>query len=192
MNEILFSGARDYFLVEPEDGDSRTRIMRSIRTFPVTIALICVIFAASSFSLAASRDDLEPKLRQFLTLYSHKDVPGVMNLLAEADILVMGSDLSEVCTNRAQVEELLRNDFMLWESSSFGAIGPISTARSGKLVTAFFDVPFTFRRGASEQTVVVRFATVWKKQPQGWRLVQSANTTPTVGQSAKELVAPRH
>jgi hypothetical protein len=95
-------------------------------------------------------------------------------------------------SSRAQVEELLRNDFMLWDSSSFGALDPVSTQRSGQFVTAFFDVPFTLRRGGNEQTVVIRFATVWKKTPHGLKLVQSANTSPTVGQSAKELLAPRH
>ena len=115
-----------------------------------------------------------------------------MKLVADDEILVMGSDLSEVCSSRAQVEELLRNDFMLWDSSSSGALGPVSTQRSGELVTAFFDVPFMLRRGGNEQTVVIRFATVWKKTPHGLKLVQSANTTPTVGQSAKERLAPRH
>ena len=53
------------------------------------------------------------------------------------------------------------------------------------------DVPLTVRRGGGEQTIVVRFATVWEKTKQGLKLVQSANTTPTVGQSAKELLAPK-
>lgn len=47
-------------------------------------------------------------------------------------------------------------------------------------------------RAGGEQTVVVRFAMVWKKTPQGLKLVQEMNTVPTVGQSAKELLAPKN
>jgi len=116
----------------------------------------------------------------------------VMNLVGPDAVLLMGSDLSEVCTTRAQAEELLQNDFRLWDSSSFGEVRHVFTEKSGSLVTAFFEVPFTFKRGGDEHTVVIRFTTVWRKTPGGLKLVQSANTVPTVGQSAKELLSPRH
>lgn len=114
-----------------------------------------------------------------------------MTLFADGNILVMGSDLGEVCTTREQAAELFHNDFKLWDSSSFGSLGEVYTQATGSIVTAFFDVPFTFRRGGTDQAVVIRFATVWKRTPDGLKLLQSLNTTPTVGQSAKELSSPR-
>ena len=65
------------------------------------------------------------------------------------------------------------------------------TLKSGNPTTAFFDVPFTLSRGGNQQTLVIRFATVWETTKQGLKLVQSVNTTPTVGQSAKDLLGPK-
>lgn len=153
--------------------------------FPLILTL------ANPLTAGPSHNDLQSRIREFLDLYSKKDVAGVMNLVSNDSLLVMGSDLSEVCTRREQVEELLRNDFRLWDSASFGRPVQVYTHQSEGLLTAFFDVPFTLRRGGGEQTLVVRFATVWQKTKQGLKLVQSANTTPTVGQSAKDLLAPK-
>jgi hypothetical protein len=122
------------------------------------------------------------------SINSQNDLAGVMSMVAEGDVLVMGSDLQQICSSRAHVEELLRDDFKLWDRSSVGKIRMVSTQRSGKLITAFFDAPFPFRRGNNEQTVVARFATAWKRISQGRMLVQRANSTPTVEQSAQELL----
>ncbi|MEO8727412.1 MAG: nuclear transport factor 2 family protein [Acidobacteriaceae bacterium] len=155
--------------------------------------LLLFVFALPSVaqSTSASTNDLSSTLRKFLDLYAHKDVSGLMAMVADRDVLAMGSDISEVCTSRAQIQQLLEDDFKLWDSATFGSPERVFSQRSGNLVTAFFDAPFTLRRGGGEQTVTVRFAMVWKQTPQGLRMLQNANTTPTVGQSAKELLAPK-
>jgi ketosteroid isomerase-like protein len=163
-------------------------IRRNIVVLPV--CLILFLCAANPQATHASENELQSRIRQLLDLYARKDAAGVMKLVADEQVLVMGSDLSEISTSREQTADLFRDDFKLWDSSSFGALGKIYSHTSGNLVTAFFDVPFMFRRGKSEQTVVIRFATVWKKTRRGLELVQSLNTTPTVGQSAKELSTP--
>lgn len=159
-------------------------------------ALCLVLVSAALISFhplhaAAKDDDVAGKVHHLLALYSHKDIIGVMSLVGDGNIVVMGSDLSEVCTNRQQVEEMLRNDFQLWDSAFFGDLRNMFIQRSGDLVTAFFDVPFTLRRDGNEQSVVIRFATVWRKTRNGLKLVQSSNTVPTIGQSARKLLAPK-
>lgn len=165
--------------------------MNSSRVLYSPLCFLLILTLAQPLTAGPSHNDLQSRIREFLDLYSKKDVAGIMNLVANDDVLVMGSDLSEICTSREQVEALLRNDFQLWDSASFGKPAQLYTRQSGSLTTAFFDVPFTLHRGANEQTLVIRFATVWKKTKQGLKLVQSTNTTPTVGQSAKDLVAPK-
>ena len=165
--------------------------MKASRVSSFALLFLLMLTLANRVTAGPSHNDLQSRIREFLDLYSKKDVDGLMNLASKDSLLVMGSDLSEVCTRREQVEELLRNDFRLWDSASFGTPVQVYTHESGSVITAFFDVPFTMRRGGGEQTLVVRFATVWEKTKQGLKLVQSANTTPTVGQSAKELLAPK-
>lgn len=126
-------------------------------------------------------DDIAGHIHQLLDLYARKDVTGLMNLISKDGVLVMGSDLSEVCTTPEQVRELLRNDFLQWQSASFGNPRHIFTQRSGNLVTAFFDVPFTIQRGEERQSFVIRFSTVWRKESGGLKLIQSATTVPTKG-----------
>lgn len=126
-----------------------------------------------------------------LDLYARKDIAGVMNMMADHEVLIMVADLGEVCTSRADIEQLPRNDFRLWDSASFRRVNHVYTRQSGKLVSAFFDVPFTTQKAGQQQTFIIRFATVWRKSPQGLQLVESANTVLTVGQSAKEILTPK-
>lgn len=165
--------------------------MKPQRMLRFSLLLLLTIFCTGALRASTPGDDLPSRLREFLDLYASKDIPGLMNLVGDDSLVVMGSDLSEVCTTRSQVEELLRNDFRLWDSASFGTLSRVFTHQSRNTITAFFDVPFTMRRGANEQTVVVRFATVWSRTASGLKLIQSMNTVPTVGQSAKDLLAPR-
>jgi ketosteroid isomerase-like protein len=166
--------------------------MNPSRILYFALSLLLILTLANPINAGPSQNDLEGRIHEFLDLYSQKDVAGAMNLVSDDGVVVMGSDLSEVCTSREQVEELLRNDFQLWDSASFAQPVHVYTSRSESLITEFFDVPFTLRRGGNEQTLVIRFATVWKKTKQGLKLVQSTNTTPTVGQSAKDLLSPKH
>jgi ketosteroid isomerase-like protein len=165
--------------------------MKPSRVLCFALFFLLMLPLANPLTAGPSNDDLQSRIREFLDLYAKKDVAGVMNLVSSDSLVVMGSDLSEVCTRREQVEELLRNDFRLWDSAFFGKPVQVYTHESESLITAFFDVPLTMRRGGGEQTLVVRFATGWQKTKQGLKLVQSANTTPTVGQSAKDLLAPK-
>lgn len=151
------------------------------------LLLSLMILPAVSQAKEAPDHEVSVKIRFLLDHYAQKDVTAMMSLLSDRDVLIIGSDLSEICTTKEQAEKLFRSDFKLWDSSSFGLVSKIYTQQAGDMVTAFFDVPFTYLRGQNSQTVVVRFATVWKKSPQGLRLVQSMNTTPTIHQSAEEL-----
>ncbi|MDE3063549.1 MAG: nuclear transport factor 2 family protein [Acidobacteriota bacterium] len=154
--------------------------------------VLIVLFAFAVDSLHASEGDLRARIRQMLDLYASKDVSGLTGSLADEDILLMGSDLREVCTTREQVGRLLQQDFSQWDSASFGPVGAIFSRNSGDLVTAFFDVPFTFHKGLHGQTVALRFATVWRKTSEGLKLVQIMNAVPTGQSSANAAPIPEH
>lgn len=99
---------------------------------------------------------------------------------------VYGSDEAEFIVGRDALEHMFANDIRLWQGTAkFGALRNVSSIRSRDLATMFFDVPFSV---GGRPSVTVRFAMVWRREPDGWRLVQSSNVVPTKGQSAEELL----
>lgn len=152
-----------------------------VMNFVLVFALITAAYPLSA-KTRSSQDDLSSRIHELLTLYSKKDVAGLMNLVGDGNLLVIGSGLNEVYTSKEEVKEFLGNDFKLWDSASFENPDHIFTRKSGDLVTAFFDAPFTMQRGGNQQTLTIRFATVWKKTAHGLKLIQSMNATPTASQ----------
>ena len=126
---------------------------------------------------------------RLLDAYSKKDFNAAMALTDHEAVLVMGSDVEEVCDTRAKIEALLHDDFQLWTSASFGEVSLLSVRAEGDLGSAFFDVPFSMQRAPGKtDTMTIRFATVWRRRGGDWKLTQSMNCVPTVGQSAKAII----
>jgi ketosteroid isomerase-like protein len=157
--------------------------------------LLLVLLTASCLAVLPARatggddDAIKAGVRRLLKAYSDKDLPGVMALVAPDEILMMGSDLAEISDTREKVEAILKDDFLLWTTASFGHIAALSIKSSGGLASAFYEVPFTVKRGSGRpETLVVRFATVWRLQNGEWKLIQLMNAVPTVGESAKEML----
>lgn len=119
-----------------------------------------------------------------LRSYAANDVDAVVALLDD-DFVLYGSDVKEVVRTRDQLRQLMADDFLLWRTASFGELTDLDVRVQGTLATAHFHAPFS---AGGRPAVVVRFATTWRRAADGWRLIQSANTVPTVGQSAAELL----
>lgn len=150
--------------------------------------LIATALPAHAAPVGSSCEPLRASVARMLDLYSRKDAPAVAGLLDGQQVLVLGSDISEVADTRAKVDELLADDFALWNSASFGAPAFMNCRVQGELATAAFDAPFEMKRPDGQaMKVTVRFLTVWRATADGWRLTQSMNSTPTVGASAREL-----
>ena len=106
--------------------------------------------------------------------------------LIDPNIRLYGSDVAEIYSGREGAGKMFDMDTRLWGGAAhFGDLRAISECRSGDLATLFFDVPL---RVASRPERVVRFATLWRYSDGAWRLIQSANMVPTVGQSAEALL----
>jgi ketosteroid isomerase-like protein len=121
---------------------------------------------------------------QLLKSYAANDVAAVLGLLDD-DFVLYGSDVKEVVRTREQLRQLMADDFLLWRTASFGAVTDLDVRVEGSLASAHFHAPFS---AGGRPPVVVRFATTWRLVDGRWRLIQSANTVPTVGQSATELL----
>lgn len=139
---------------------------------------------------AATCDPLVPAVEHLLASYSMKDLDQVSSQLRTDEILVLGSDLSEVARTQGDVDAMLHADFELWGAARFGTPAFMDCRIQSDLATAAFDVPFAMQRhDGSSMNVTVRFLTVWSRSTKGrWLLTQSMNCTPTVGKSATDLL----
>jgi hypothetical protein len=121
---------------------------------------------------------------RFLDAYAAGDETTVMAALSQGPLHMYGSDVSEVAGDRAGVKKIFDADQRLWQkSASWGAVSHVSAVTQAGVSSLFFDR--VFKVGGRE--VVVRFAMVWVKEGDAWKLAQSSNTVPTTGQSAEQL-----
>lgn len=123
--------------------------------------------------------------RAFLDAYARGDAQAVAGMV-EPDVTVYGSDVAEVAHGPDGVRRMLANDAKLWGGPvQIGPMDHVTLTSEGRLAVLTFDAPFLL---PGRPAVPVRFSMAWRRGASGWRLAQSANATPTVGQSAEELL----
>jgi len=146
------------------------------------LALAPLTGSCATDGARSEKPDLAAHAKALLDAYAKGDKPAVMALIDPTT----GSDVAEIRSGREGAGAMFDMDARLWGGAAhFGDLRPISECRSGDLTTLFFDVPFNV---ASRPEMVVRFATLWRYREGTWRLPQSANRVPTLGQSVEELL----
>jgi ketosteroid isomerase-like protein len=159
---------------------------KPLRLLLAALAAVLFVSPVAAQSQPHPRDVIDAT-RGFLDAYARGDAAAVDAVLADA-VVVYGSDRAEVFRGKPAVRELLKADQQLWRgSATIGEISDLSIVEDGDFASLIFQAPFAV---GGRPPMTVRFSMVWRRTPQGWRLVQSANTVPTVGQSAAELLKP--
>ena len=133
----------------------------------------------------SDRAQVTSSVQALLTAYAANNQEAVIRLIDTREFSFYGSDVSEVVHSADQLRQLMAEDFKLWGSAKFGQVSGMDIRIGKDLATAFFNVPFS-AGGAPD--VTVRVSTVWRKNDGVWLLSQSANSVPTVGSSARELL----
>lgn len=123
--------------------------------------------------------------KSFLTAYVSGDKARVLAMTSDRDLHVYGSDESEVFSGKAALSRMFDLDQKLWSGvARFDGVRNMSAVCEGDLASLIFDDTFIL----GERRVPVRFAQTWRREDGAWKLVQSSNVVPTVGQSAAELL----
>jgi hypothetical protein len=152
------------------------------------LALLCtfaVPLAARADGPARERAAVEARVRSLLDAYAANDAAAVLALVDPNGFIVYGSDVSEVVTSAEGLKQMMADDFRLWGSAHFGAPSTLDIRQGKDLATAFFHVPFT---AGKRPPILLRVSSVWRKVNGTWLLTQFANTVPTTGSSARELL----
>lgn len=148
-------------------------------------AVGAAIFVLAASPALAQPADLTAQTRQFLDAYARGDKAAVLSQL-DPSIVMYGSDAAELFRGPDAVAGLLDLDQKLWGgSATIGEIKDLTVTEGSDLRVATFHAPFSV---GGRPPLPVRFTMVWKRSPDGWRLVHSTNTVPTTGQSAEALL----
>ena len=156
------------------------------------LALAMILLSASAICEPALAVD--PSLRQtaeaFMDAYVRGDWSTVERFLSPRPLYVYGSDVSEFAPDASAFKTMFEADQKLWRGAAhWGEMSQVSSFHAGPVATLFFNRVFEL----GDQRITVRFSTVWRREHSGWKLIQSSNAVPTVGQSANELLTkPQH
>lgn len=157
----------------------------------IAVLCTCLVVTASG-ATSDPNTSLSQAVDQLLKAYSSKSIDQFLNLTDPQEILILGTDISEIADSRSKARQLIEADFKLWGSAEFGQRTFTSIRASDHLASVAFDVPFTMHRAEGRtDTMTIRFLTVWKWTESRWLLTQSLNSVPTAGQSASDINKPK-
>jgi SnoaL-like domain len=160
--------------------------MRRFARLPFILMAMLLTAGLTATPAFAKPTDIAAQTRLLLDAYARGDRSTVLGLIDENSITVYGSDFAEVCHGSAAFETLLSNDLRLWGGPAhIGAMEHVSIIETDGMASIFFDAPFS---AGGRPPLPVRFAMVWRRTGDEWRLVQSSNVAPTQGQSAAQLL----
>ncbi len=152
---------------------------------PRATLLVLAAVASLTASAATGAPDVQGAAQALLTAYAAGDRDHVAEMISHGSLHVYGSDVAEVTSGRDGFLGTLAADRKLWgRGAAFGAMRNVSIEKDRDLASLFFDTSFTVQG----RTVPIRFATVWRLEEGGWKLVQCSNVVPTVGQSATDIL----
>jgi ketosteroid isomerase-like protein len=155
-----------------------------MRLLAASISIFCAMLANAQ-TTPTPKPDIKHQTELFLSAYANGDSSAVLPMLA-SDIVVYGSDASEIRHGAAGVSSLLADDQRLWGGPAhIGPMQNVSVVQEGTLISIFFDADFSV---GGRPPIPVRFAMVWRLTSGKWLLTQSSNVVPTQGQSAADLL----
>ncbi len=162
------------------------------------LLLSTLIFLISCATHRRSVEDLERDKAEvfrasvrFWQAYERKDLATMSEMLTtSSDFTFFGSDAAEVVRTRRDWEELMRNDWQLFETTKFGEPRNVAIQISddGRLASAVYEVPdISLVEGNSIESLD-RFAITMRKESETWRIVLGMSAVATQGESTSEIV----
>jgi ketosteroid isomerase-like protein len=131
---------------------------------------------------------------RFWQAYERKDLATLSNMLTTADdFTFFGSDAAEVVMTRREWEDLMQNDWQLFETIRFGVPSNVAIQISAdkQLASIMYEVTDISLVGGKNVESLDRFAMTMRKENGAWRIVHGMTAVATKGESSAEIVARR-
>jgi len=154
----------------------------------------CVSSRRAPLEVDRDRAEVVATVIRFWQAYERKDLAALSNMLTTADdFTFFGSDAAEVVKTRPEWEELMRNDWQVFETIRFGEPRNIAVQISAdkQLASIVYEVTDISLVEGKNIESLDRFAMTMRKEGAAWRIVQGMTAVATKGESSAEIAARR-
>jgi len=154
----------------------------------------CVSSRRAPMEVDRDRAEVVATVIRFWQAYERKDLAALSNMLTAADdFTFFGSDAAEVVKTRREWEELMRNDWQLFETIRFGEPRNIAVqiSRDRHLASIVYEVTDISMVEGKNIESLDRFAMTLRKEDGAWRIVHGMTAVGTKGESSAEIAAHR-
>jgi ketosteroid isomerase-like protein len=170
-------------------------MFKSILLLLIASALTsCVNPRRVPMDIHRDRADVVATVIRFWQAYERKDLATLSTMLTTGDdFMFFGSDAAEVVKTRREWEELMRNDWRLFETIRFGEPRNISVqiSRDRQLASIVYEVTDISMVEGKNIESLDRFAMTMRKEDGAWRIVHGMTAVATKGESSAGIVARR-
>lgn len=136
----------------------------------------------TSAEAAQEKIAVQAAVAGFWRAYERKDLSTMTGLLSKSkDFIFFGTNSSEVITNVARWEALMKSDWALFESTRFEEprnLG-IQLSADGKLASIVYEALDASVEGGKEINSLDRFALTLRKEDGEWRIIQGMTAVAT-------------
>lgn len=154
----------------------------------------CVSSRRAPMEVDRDKAEVVATVIRFWQAYERKDLAALSNMLTTADdFTFFGSDAAEVVKTRPEWEELMRNDWQLFETTRFGKPRNIAVQISAdkQLASIVYEVTDISLVEGKNIESLDRFAMTMRMEGGAWRIVQGMTAVATKGESSAEIAAGR-
>ena len=154
----------------------------------------CMNAREAPMGIDRDRAEVVATVVRFWQAYERKDLATLSSMLTTADdFTFFGSDAAEVVKTRREWEELMRNDWQLFETIRFGEPRNIAVQISAdkQLASIVYEVTDISLVEDRHIESLDRFGMTMRKEGGAWRIVQGMTAVATKGESSAEIVVRR-
>ena len=116
----------------------------------------------------------------FLTAYARKDVSACLACFAQSSpLMLLGTNLDEVFTNRAALEAGLTRDFANMDKIGWGEPRQLYVDAGDTRATVLLELPICYETGGKAEQLTLRYAFGLRKEAGEWKIAAGSASMPS-------------
>lgn len=125
------------------------------------------------------QDSAKDTAMQFLNAYASRDIEMCMQFMAsDRKLMVMGTNLDEVFETHDAIRNSLQRDFAAMSNIQWGAPNHISAETTDSIASVLIELPVSYVADKKQEEVMLRYALLFIRQDDRWRIVQAMASLP--------------
>ena len=127
--------------------------------------------------------DVENSVNETIDLffdgYARGDIAACLSAFAvQQPVMVVGTNIDEICQNREQLELALKRDFACMSAVHWGAPRHRQVVASPAMASVFIERPLSYTADGQEQQVLFRYAFTLLPESGQWKICSAMAAVP--------------